>query len=199
MQQNIIFKAPEPNRTPAGSPIRILERNNPEVGGEQRTHRPGVQLLGAPGRSRSGPLMEPQEGNQQQQHLQETNPRRRVTDRRSIGTDQDGPRSSNTEPDTAATGPPAGAPVRQARGKHYLRAERGPWSRRHRYRKTRPANRTATEVAAPGQNCAGSSACVHVSRAVAEEKPRAAAAPTASGLRKVRRNQGIDFRKCLPN
>lgn len=35
--------------------------------------------------------MEPQDRNQQQQHLLETNPRRRVTDRRSLGTDQDGP------------------------------------------------------------------------------------------------------------
>lgn len=64
---------------------------NPQVGGEQRTHRPGVQLLGAPGRSRSGPLVEPQDGNQQQQHLLKTDPGRRVTDRMRIRTDQDGP------------------------------------------------------------------------------------------------------------
>lgn len=85
------------NRTSLEQPKRTGVRPEPRSGsrsgtsGERRTHRPGVQLLGAPGRSRRGPLMEPQDGNQQQPHLLETSPRRRMTDRRSIGTDQDGP------------------------------------------------------------------------------------------------------------
>lgn len=67
---------------------------------------------------------------------------------------------------------------------------------RIRYRNTRIANRTAAEVATPGQNRvkrAGSTACVLFSRSVA-----AAAARTVSGARKDRHIKGTDFRRRLP-
>lgn len=161
-----------PNRT--RTQVQPGARSGPR---ERRTHRAGVQLLGAPGRSRSGALVEPQDGKQQQQqqqHLLKTS---------------DGPEEYRNRP-RWTRGPPSPSQTPRPRLPPPLLLS------------DKPEGSSSSEppqlTSQLPQVCASSSS-FRVSRAVAEEKPRAtaAAARAASGSRKARPNQGLDFRTRL--